>query len=110
MKNIIYIICFTLIFTISSLAQEKNPAGTNSTGQKKTKPTQEKVSPAEKEKFIDTDGDGIKDNGGKKKRYRGGVNSDRFVDKDGDGINDNRCQGMGWSNQGKMKMYGKRGR
>jgi hypothetical protein len=105
----IYIIIFALGFLAAASGQEKEAPKPNDGSSAKTKATVEKKQqPAEAPKFIDKNGDGINDNKGQQKRQRGKWNSDKFIDNDGDGINDNRCQGLGWGNKGKMKMYGKR--
>ena len=110
MKRIVYIIGFLLALNVGISAQEKGAEKSSAPAQKKEKSEEDKKVSTEKEGFVDANGDGINDNAPKRKRQHGKWNNDKFVDNDGDGINDNRCQGLGFGNKGKMKMYGKRGK
>jgi hypothetical protein len=109
MKKIIYILFAGLVLNAGALAQEKSAVNSNAAENQKGKKMEEKIIPAGKGKFVDSNGDGLNDNA-KQKRKRNGWKADRFIDKDGDGINDNRCQGLGWGNKGKQSMCGKRGK
>lgn len=99
-----------LLSAFITSAQDKNSEKSNSIDQKKEIITQDKPTKNDEQKFIDINGDGIKDKVDQNKGQKGNRKSDKFIDKDGDGINDSRCQGLGWGNKGKIKMYGKRGK
>jgi hypothetical protein len=109
MRKVLFIIYAGILMGISSVAQDKGNASTNSPGNKEDKKGQGNITIPEKEKFIDLNGNGINDKEEIKGKQKG-KNRDKFVDKDGDGINDNRCDGLGWGNKGKKNQYGKRGR
>lgn len=104
-RTLLLFLCMGVLTIVNTQAQVlPKPDGSSETQQQSGKVEQNENTDQSKKRFIDEDGDGLHDQGTRKRGPRSKAvderklrkrRRDHFIDLDGDGINDNRCNGVG---------------
>ena len=104
--QVLLFVLFAMMLTIVNTHAQvlPKPGEGEKTGQQTEQSSENENTDLSKKKFVDEDGDGLRDQAVRKRGNRSEAvderkqrnrRRDHFIDMDGDGINDNRCNGMG---------------